>query len=166
MLTGLLAGCDAAANSLEPESLAIPGPSLAALVSERYSLTEPFSMVFDNPCNGTSVQVDGQIVHTFHGVTDSPGSGLFLHWLDNYRVSGTGLGNDGTTYVFNDFDREIFESPTPTAPEITFTSDDAPRLVSQGSSPNFMVHLRFHVTITPDGTFRVLAELDHAECRG
>jgi len=166
MLTGLLAGCDAAANSVEPGGLAAPGPSLAALVSEHYSVTEPFSMVFDNPCNGTTVQVMGQIVHTFQGVTDVPGSDLFMHWKDNFRVSGTGLGSDGTRYVFNDTDMEIFQSPTQTAPQVTFTSHDAPRLVSKGSSPNFMIHLQFHVTVTPDGTLKVLAELDHTECRG
>ena len=166
LLTGLLAGCDAAASPLEPGSIAAPGPSLARLVSEHFTVTDPFSEVFDNPCNGTSVQVTGQIVHTFHGVTDSPGSGLFLHWKDTYRVSGTGLGDDGTTYVFNDTDTEIFQSPSPSAPQVTFTSFDTIRLVSKGSSPNFMVHTRFHITITPAGTFKVTSEFDNADCRG
>ena len=77
-------------------------------MSEHIIETDPFSEVFDNPCNGTSVQITGEIVHHFHGVTDVPGTGLFLHWKDFYRVSGTGLGDDGTKYVFNDTDmREL-----------------------------------------------------------
>ena len=166
MLTGLLAGCDAATSSLEPGSLSAPGPTLAALVSERFTETDPFLEVLDNPCNGTSVQITGEIAHTFHGVTDAPGSGMFHHWKDTYRVSGAGLGSDGTTYVFNDSDTEIFQSPNPSSPQITFTSYDGTRLVSKGSSPNFIALLRFHVTVTPDGTLTVTSELDHAECRG
>ncbi len=72
MLAGLLAGCDAAAGPSEPANSAAPTPSLATRVSERFVVTEPFSEVFDNPCNGTSVQVIGEIVHTFHGVTEFP----------------------------------------------------------------------------------------------
>jgi hypothetical protein len=88
-----------------------------------------------------TVQVIGQIIHAFQAVTDSPDPDLFsMHWKDNFRVSGTGLGNDGTTYVFNDADMEILRFPSPTAPQFTFTSYDAPRFVSKGSTPNFMMH--------------------------
>ena len=166
MLTGLLAGCDAAAGPLDPASTAAPGPSLASLVSEGFVVTEPFSEVFDNPCNGTAVLMTGEIVHTFHGVTDSPGSGLFLHLKDTFRITATGLGDDGTEYVFTDMSTEIFQSPSPPAPQFTFTAFADGRIVSKGPSPNFMVGFRFHVTVTPDGTFKVTSEVEHVDCRG
>ena len=141
--TFLTLGCES--NPTEPANQ-LP-TSFAGLVSERIIETDPFSEVFDNPCNGTSVQITGEIVHHFHGVTDVPGTGLFLHWKDFYRVSGTGLGDDGTKYVFNDTDMQSFESPSPSALQATFTSFDGIRLVSKGVSPNFMVHARFHITV-------------------
>ena len=138
-----------AAKATRPNPPSRRHRALARLVSERLVETERFSEVFDNPCNSTSVQITGQIVHTFHGVTDIPGSGRFLHWKDSYRVSGTGLGDDGTKYVFNDTDIESFQSPSPSAPQSTYISFDGIRLVSKGVSPNFMVHGRFHITFRP-----------------
>ena len=165
-LTVLLAGCDAVAGPLDPATTAAPDPSLASLVSERTVVTEPFLEVIDNPCNGTAVQMTGEIVHTFHGVTDSPGSGFFLHWKDTARITATGVGDDGTEYVFTDMDTQIFQSPRPPEPPVTFTAFTDGHIVSKGPSPNFMVGFRIHVTVTPDGTVKVTSEVEHVDCRG
>ena len=171
MLTAVLAGCDAAANPLEPASTDSSKPSLVIAdpqprVPERSVVRELFSFVLDNPCNGELVQITIESVHTFQGVTTDPGSGFFIHWTDFIHESGTGLGESGTEYLFNVTDKVVFESPSGPAPQVTVTSYQTVLFVSQGSSPNFTLRERFHITVLPDGTFKVTSDVESGECRG
>lgn len=171
MLTAVLTGCDATAALQDSASTDAPAPRRVIAdpqprVPERSVAREVFSFVLDNPCNGELVQITIESVHTFQGVTTDPGSGLYFHWTDFIHESGTGLGESGTEYLFNVTDKVVFESPSGPAPQVTVTSYQTVLFVSQGSSPNFTLLERFHITVLPDGTFKVTSDVERGECRG
>jgi hypothetical protein len=127
---------------------------------------QPISDVEENPCNGELITFTGEELHVFNGASPDPESGLFTNFEDFFKASGTGLGENGTLYVFSGSDHFIFESPSPTAPQVSITAKGSFLVVSKGGGSNFIEHFTLHITVTPDGTPKVTTEFDRAECRG
>jgi hypothetical protein len=164
ILTALLAACDAPTQPGSSD-VTTPGPD-PLKQHEGVVVRQPISDVFENPCNGELVTVTGEELHVFNGASPDPESGLFTNFEDFFKASGTGLGESGTQYVVSGADHFIFESPSPTAPQVSLTAKGSFLVVSQGGGPNFIEHFTLHITITPDGTIKVTTEFDRAECRG
>ena len=163
ILAALLAGCD---SPTQPASLG-PTSTPPDLRKEHVGeiVRQPLSFVIDNPCNGELVTVTGEELHVFNGVGPGVETGNFTNFTDFFKLSATGVGENGTQYVFHSAEHFTFESPSPEAPQVSFTFKLADVLVSKGAGTNFIAHVTFHLTLTPNG-FEVVTTFDRAECRG
>jgi len=161
-LATLLAGCD---SPTQPASAVLNSPDLLnAHVGE--VVREPISDVIENPCTGELLTLTGEALHVFNGVGPGAESGNFTHYTDYFKISGTAVSASGTRYVFNEIDHFNFESPSPEAPQVTFTQREGAHLVSQGPESNFIALLIFHITVLPDGSFIITTDLDSGACLG
>jgi hypothetical protein len=162
ILTALLAGCD---SPTQPASVGLTSSAPDLLKQhEGEVVRQPLSFVIDNPCNGELVTLTGEELHVFNGV-DPTLEGNFTNFTDFFKLSATGVGESGTEYVIHFAEHFTFDSPTPEAPQVSFTFRGADVLVSKGAGANFIAHFTFHFTATPNG-FEVETTLDKAECRG
>jgi hypothetical protein len=121
--------------------------------------------VVENPCTGGLVEVAGEEQIVINGVTTDPTKG-YLHYDVSTTASGTGLGADGTKYVFDNSEHFVLESPNFPSPETVITSKGSFEFISTDGSPNFVEHVVFHLTILPSGEFKTTTDFDRAECRG
>jgi hypothetical protein len=162
VLAVLLAGCD---SPTQPGALGNP-PTRPELLKQHVGevVRQSVSFVIDNPCNGELVTLTGEELHVFNGV-DPTLEGNFTNFTDFFKLSATGVGESGTQYVVNFAEHFTFESPSPEAPQVSFTFKGADFLVSKGAAANFIAHVTFHITLTPNG-FEVVTTFDRAECRG
>jgi hypothetical protein len=154
----LVTGCDAATEPVnnDPELLK---------QHEGEIVRQPVSDVIENPCSGELVTITGEELHVFNGASPDPESGQFTNLEDLFQASGTGLGETGTQYVFSAADHFIFDSPSPPAPQGTFTAESRFIVTSKAGDANFVEHVTFHITFTPDGPPRITTDFDNAECR-
>jgi hypothetical protein len=153
----LLTGCDAATEPVNNDRNLLKQ-------HEGEVVRQPISDVIENPCNGEQVTLSGEELHVFNGV-DPTLQGDFTNFEDFFKASGTGLGETGTQYVFSAADHFIFESPSPPAPQVTFTAESRFIFISKAGDANFVEYATFHITVTPDGPPRITTDFDNAECR-
>jgi hypothetical protein len=145
--------------------LAAP-PAAAAAPAETFtsSVTVPTELFTVNPCNGEEVTITGTS-HVIGHFTVDPAGGTHVVLFAVNGQGLTGTGATGTQYqVVNsdhqnlsfDFDGAVF----------TTTRVAQTRLVSEGSSPNFLVVVRQHVTVTASGEITVEYEIIETRCEG
>lgn len=118
----------------------------------------PFAAVV--PVCGDWVEFAG----TFHPVFrfTSDGAGGF-HAKGHYNATGTGVGLLGqAVYNWND---AINFSESFRWPQATFTAQQAFQLIGRGQAPNLTLHSNVHVTVTPNGVFKITADNFRVECR-
>src|SRR5215210_4227586 len=163
IVAALLAGCDSPTQPAPLGPASTPPDLLKEHVGE--IVRQPLSFVIDNPCDGELVTVTGEEMHVFNGVGPDVETGNFTNFTDFFKFSATGVGESGTQYVFHSAEHFTFESPSPEAPQVSFTFKGADFLVSKGAAANFIAHVTFHITLTPTGS-EVVTTFDRAECRG
>ena len=121
--------------------VALVGASVAAADGAQQQ-DFPFNGLLFNPCNGEQVAAEG----VFHNVVrvDSDASGgnhVLIH--QNVHLSGVGL-TTGDRYVLNaTTDLGSYNMPFTT----TVHQSQPFHFIAQGSSPNFTLIVRFHLTI-------------------
>jgi hypothetical protein len=120
--------------------------TLPASAESFVNTTIPLSLAIVNPCNGESVTVNG-FVHDTIQVTldDSGGTHVDIH--DNFE-DVSGIGSLGNTYQIPSALHA--EANTSVGHENTFT--ETFNVITEGSTPNFLIHIDFHITVNPDGT--------------
>ncbi len=163
-VAALLAGCDSPTQPASVGLSSTPPDLVKAHVGE--VVREPISDVIENPCTGELLTLTGEALHVFNGVGPGAASGNFTNYTDFFKVSGTAVSESGTRYVFREIDHLTFESPSPEAPQVSFTHREGAQLVSQGGETNFIALLIFHITVLPDGSFIVTTDFDRGACRG
>jgi hypothetical protein len=163
-LAALLAGCD---SPTQPATVGL-GPTPPDLLKTHVGevVREPISDVIENPCTGELVTLTAEALHVFNGAGPGAESGNYTNWTDFFKLSGTAVSENGTQYVFSEIDHFTFESPSPEAPQVTFTRREGAQLVSKGGETNFIALWTFHITVLPDGSFIVTTDFDRGECRG
>jgi len=132
----------------------------AASTTIKFSDSFPFS--FFNNCTGEVVSGVVSVKTTVHETIDASG-GFHFHFHDVFR--GTAVGEtSGIKYVGPQTDHESFHVSSSGALEDTFTLNF--RFISQGSADNILLHILFHITITPNGD--VTSEIANITdvCRG
>ncbi|MDX1495872.1 MAG: hypothetical protein R3253_17505 [Longimicrobiales bacterium] len=105
-----------------------------------------------------------EFVGTLHPVFrfSEDGSGGF-HAKGHYNATGTGVSVFGdAVYNWND---AINFSASFRPPQETFTDQQSFLLVGRGQAPNQTLHLNTHITVTPDGVLRVIADNFRIDCR-
>lgn len=164
----LLAACD---KPTEPPLAPTPDarPSFQT-VTEHFPLTESFSFVTPNPCNGEDVEVSGQVTGQVNLASEADAfeQGAIVHTEFHLLASGTGTGlTSGATYLYRDVIHQGFNSPSLLAPHGTTDFEQSFRMISQGGEPNFRLIVGFHaVYLPPDAAFTVKVDRVSEECRG
>ena len=119
----------------------------------------PVSGTVFNPCNGETVTFSG-VDHFTARVTFDGAGGFHLATHDNIHVTATGsLGN---SYEGNQEDNNEVNGRVGVEQTFVLTFSE----ISEGSAPNFEVHVLQHITVNANGT--VTSFVDHftANCRG
>jgi hypothetical protein len=117
----------------------------------------PSGAVF-NPCNGETVTFNG-IDHFTASVTFDDAGGFHSVAHDNIHVTATGsLGNsyEGNQEVTSTFNGRVAVEQTF---GLTFSE------ISQGSAPNFEVHMLQHITVNANGKVAVFFSNFSSNCR-
>jgi hypothetical protein len=142
-------------------------PAWAARASEgAISVSVPQDgRIVPNDCNGELVEVSGDL-HFVFNVVLNPRGGITVVSSDNPQgITGVGL-TTGTQYQGTGGARNIIAIGSPTTSALSFTIISNFRLVSEGSSDNFLVHETIHFTLTPDGEVTAEVVKLEATCKG
>ncbi len=137
-------------------------PTMAQATTVRDRFTVPFVLDDINPCTGEPVVIAGELHITERVTIDAQGGLHFTYSLvpDNVR----GVGASGAVYKAVGGARAHFNLTAGGSLNDTYTNTF--NLISQGDGDNFVEHVTFHVTITPDGVVTVVVDNFRAECRG
>jgi hypothetical protein len=93
-------------------------------------------------------------------------NGNSVHFERLSRVVATGIGQQtGAVYSVNEVFHETFESPSPPAPQVTFSFRDRFRVTSSVPGTAFSVHALFHLVATPSaGEAKVTQDIESVTC--
>lgn len=123
----------------------------------------PFTDTRPNPCNGDQVTFQGTM-HVTNSVTTDTSGGYHLKTHVNYQdVSGTGTPS-GLSYNVRTTTNETLNDND--GPQAETTVIQTIKLISQGSSPNYFLHLVFHITVNANGETTSTVTESSIECRG
>ena len=156
-----------------------PKPVLAEAVTQNTHEELPFSTVFENTCAGEPIALEGTIHLVTTTTVDSRESCFGIAGGDHFRVSsrfeGQAVGlTTGTIYQIKGAEHETIQrlgNETANGREcdtypLIFSNAGTLNLISQGSTPNLLVHITLHTTFDSRG--RVTSDTGNAfvECRG
>jgi hypothetical protein len=129
-------------------------PAIGAAASGQ--TTVPFTQPMTNPCNGDVVTVTGEMHMVL--VMSNNKAEIQTNWPDT-----NGMAINGTLYQANDANH-FFIVSVPSG-RSTIGLQDSYELVSQGASPNFLVHELMEITFDPSSGFSVKMR-GEPECSG
>jgi len=119
----------------------------------------PLSGTAFNPCNGETVTFSGIDHFTVHVTLDGAG-GFHADVHENIHVTGTGsLGN---SYEGNQEDNNPINGRVGLEQTFGLTFSE----ISEGSAPNFEMHVLEHITVNANGTVTVFFSNFTSNCRG
>ena len=138
-----------------------PSRTLSTVVKQRVPLP---ATVF-NMCTGEDVLLDGDVVLTLNASSSTSG-GTHLYFSADYFDS-TAVGfPSGIRYVFSDVNHP-FELNDPAGPPATFRAEDSQEVISVSPQvPNFIAHLTFLISVSPDFLPAATVENARVECTG
>lgn len=119
----------------------------------------PIDTITDNPCNGELVLIQGK-AHELLRVTENGGTYHFGRHFNAAGVTGVGL-TSGARYVLS----AAFNDEFTLAAGSTSTTVQALQVIGVGRTPNFTLHVLFHVTVDANGDVHAYVEKERAECR-
>ena len=154
------------------------GPGLPSLrveegghnATENDSGVNPVAFEVQSACNDELIAFTG--TDTYHltavGTPEALESGHSVHSTFQSHVRAAGTGSEsGATYRIDDIYQTSFNSPSPPAPQVSFTEHGRFRIVSDVAGLSFVGHFVFHGVALPSGEgFEVLVEVERVECRG
>ena len=137
--------------------VADPVAAQATVLHEQYEGTiEPFYTF--NPCNNEMVYVTGHFNGVYQEVQTPTGQ---VNWSSNGQVTGTGEGDLGNNYVFNEAVTQHVTYRPPNGSPSTLTHPM--HLISQGSDDNFV--LTTYWRVSGNGELEFIG-VSGPECRG
>jgi hypothetical protein len=117
----------------------------------------PINEVLFNPCNGETVTLTG-VSHVVVTTTLDGAGGSHNTMQNNIHLAGSGsLGN---SYEGNMENTTVFNARVAVASTFVATLS----MISNGSAPNFELHILLHATQKPDGTIAVFVSHFSAGC--
>lgn len=112
------------------------GTALARAATETHNVKQPESFTIDNPCTGEPILVEGVFHHVVH-VTQTEEGYHFVTRTNTRDVTGTGL-QTGDEYRFINVAGEVggyvINGVSTSTSEVSFL------VVTEGASPNFILH--------------------------
>lgn len=157
LLTALvLAACEQANSPLDARI----ERQAAALVSHG-SVTEPFSAVVTNPCNGEEVALSGSLHTSFALVIDGSGAEHFRTTTNAQGISGVGL-TTGARYQLSGV--ETTQAQLLSGGTITDRYNNSFLVTAQGNTPNFRLHVTQHITVNSNGEVTAVVDNVTTSC--
>ena len=142
---------------------AASGPPAFGQASTTTNETIPFTNTVLNPCTADQVTFQGNMHVTNTFTTDASG-GTHLKMHVNYQnVSGMGTPS-GLSYNVRTTTNATENDNDGQQSEMTIITTI--KLISQGSAPNYFLHLVFHVTVNGNGQTTSTVTESRMECRG
>lgn len=132
--------------------------ALNGAASVVFNVHIPINGAVFNPCNGETVTFIGND-HFTESVTLDGAGGFHANAHDNIHV--TGSGSLGNSYEGNQEDHISFNGRVGVEQTFGLTFSE----ISEGSAPNFEVHILQHITVNPNGTVRVSFSHATSNCR-
>jgi hypothetical protein len=136
-------------------------PAAHAANELHYTLHLPAD-VYANPCFPADVLNLNGDIHIVMTTTTS-GAGYRVNYHLNSQFSGTSI-TTGTKYVHSAGKDESFFASPPFPFVHTHTEDFV--LLSQSSTPNFVMHVTMHETVTPTGMPTAAVDRVKMDCQG
>jgi hypothetical protein len=137
-------------------ALAVPAGTQAAATVQ----TQPFDALL-TICNGDVVHLTGQLVVVMTETT-TPSGGLTMSFhFQPQGVTGVDLST-GTIFHATGLTRDLVVNTPPGGTTETFVNRF--HIQATGGAQSFIVSELFHVTVTPDGTVRVLFDNLSSTC--
>ena len=162
LLGTLLSGCGPESGTTADHALGIQADAINT-AGHSSSITPLDEIFFDSPCNGEDIHLTGTLKaeDTFVGTNDG-----FLHHELQVVVSETGTGlTTGATYRSHDVNHESFNSPTPEAPNVTFSYNETYYFISPTPGLSFRGQFAFHFVALPSGNFKITRDVGSLECK-
>ena len=128
-------------------------------------LTYPISASETNPCTGEVVQLTGEGHIVMHFTVDNAGG---IHVVDITNSMGPLRGValiTGTVYQANETVSSTINKNGP-SPQFEFTFVMSEVLISQGATPNFVVHTTVHATVNANALPTAQVLNTKADCSG
>jgi hypothetical protein len=145
--------------------LVLPLPVGVQAQNPATQLTYPFNATETNPCTGEVVQLTGEGHIVMHFTVDNAGG---IHVVDITNTMGPLQGValiTATVYKSNQTVSSTINDNGPT-PQFEFTFVMSEVLISQGSTPNFVVHTTIHATVSSNALVTAQVLNSRAECSG
>jgi hypothetical protein len=144
-------------------------PQFERQAVDRFTRRGPWEEDITNPCTGAVIHFVGEIKEqsTAVGPQELLDQGFNIHFEDQTLLTGTGTDPvSGATYFIRRQVHFSFNSPTIEAVNLTQSFRTTVQAVTRGPGDNFLLHLRFHLTVLPSGEVATVFEVESAECRG
>jgi hypothetical protein len=167
LMTGTLLACGSEDAPMAPAtpSLAVEGAGHNA--ADHFKFTEAVGFEVESPCNGEIIFFTGEGTSqlTLVDTRENLDAGFSVHSEFQSRVTAAGTGpTSGAGYTINDIYRDTFQSPSPSAPQVTFSVGGTFRVTSDEPGLSFVGHFGFHGLVTPDGEFKVTRDVGNLVC--
>ncbi len=136
--------------------------------ADHFKVVEAVELEVESPCNGELIAFSGEAIYqtTLVGTREALDAGFSVHREFQSRLQATGIGQEsGATYTIKEIFHENFESPSPPAPQFTFSLGSMFQVTSDLPGLSFDGHFGLHALALPSGAFKVTRELESVECK-
>ena len=139
--------------------LALP---VSAATTTTITVSSPVDALLTNPCTNQLIHFTGETHDTF--ITTVNGNEVHVGITFNPQ-DVSGVDAQGNHYHLTGVkNNELHFAQSNSDYESTFV--DIFHVVSDGSSPNYLIHNTFHITVTPDGTITAYHDNFFTTCQG
>jgi hypothetical protein len=160
LAAAMMTGCGTGSSPTEADTGSLTADGLTATSAVHESQIFALDETYVNPCNGETVHLTGTLVgHS--NIVDA----LHLEFHATIAETGTGL-TTGTSYTSHSTFNEVFNSPTGTALDYSYSFRDAVHVISSPTGLSFTLKHTFHVIGLPSGEFTVTKDVESATCQG
>jgi len=140
-------------------TFAAPLSAFAAATSFTIIEKVPFSTVFEG-C-GDIISIDGEIQHVLHVTLTGTGKLAIQELFHPQGLTGVGLLSGATYHAVGGT-----KNTATIGVAATFTSVNNFKMISAGTTPNYMVHETSHTTFNALGEITASTDNFSVECRG
>jgi hypothetical protein len=167
LMTSTLLACGSEDSPTAPAMPSLSVEEAGHNAADHFKFTEAVGFEVESPCNGEIIFFSGEGISqlTVVDTRENLDAGFSVHREYLARVTATGTGpTSGASYTINDIFRETFQSPSPPAPQVTFSAGGTFRVTSDEPGLSFVGHFGFHGLVTPDGEFKVTRDVGNLVC--
>ncbi len=164
----LLSGCGTDDSPTAPLTPDLAVEDAGHNAADHFKVVEAVEFEVESPCNGELITFSGTNVFQITSVDtrEALDAGFAVHFELQSHTRATGTGSEsGVEYTINDIFHDGVNSPSPLAPQFTFSFGGMFHVTSDLPGLSFDAHFGFHGLALPSGEFKLTRELDRVECK-